>query len=59
MRQQLFEFVQQATRTSPVRLEPRTVAQVTRQMAAAIVAVVLQRKEESDEEPRDKRQADG
>jgi hypothetical protein len=59
MQQQLFEFVQQATRTSPVRLEPRIVAQVTRQMAAAIVAVALQRKEESDEELRGERQADG
>ena len=52
MQQQLFEFALRATQESPVRLEPRIVAEVTRLMSAAIVAVVLQKPEETDGEDR-------
>ena len=59
MQQQLFEFVLQATKASPVRLEPDIAAEVTRLMSAAIVAVALHRAEEIDEESRGQRQAHG
>ena len=49
MQQQLFDFVWIATTRSPVRLDPLIAAEVTRLMAAAIVAVSVDGMEGSDE----------
>ena len=59
MQQQFFAFVLQATGRSPMRLDPRSVAELTQLMAAAIVAVSRQRTERSDERSGRQRQAHG
>ena len=59
MRQQLFEFALHTSKESPVQLDPPSVAEATRLMAAAIFAVALQTPEESDEESEGQQQPHG
>ena len=50
MQQQTFDFAREAYASSPVRLDPRVAPEVTRLMAAAIVAVSVKGEEPSDDE---------
>ena len=56
MQQQTFDFAREAYVASPVRLDPRVAQEVTKLMAAAIVAVSVKGEEPSDDESSEQQQ---